>query len=127
MFFVCVVIYIHSIIYTDSSSISSLILLIASSGFKSLGQTSTQFIMPRHRNTLNGSAMSAKRSSLAVSRLSAIKRYDCNNAAGPMYLSGFHQKDGHDVVQQAHKIHSYKPSNCALSSGDCSLSVAGAG
>ena len=43
----------------------------------------------------------------AISR----KRYACNKPAGPTKRSGFHQKDGQLVEQQAHKMHSYKPSN----------------
>lgn len=39
--------------------------------------------------------------------------------AGPKYLSAFHQYDGHDVEQHAHKMHSYNPSNWARSSTSC--------
>src|SRR5450759_4419928 len=56
-----------------------------------------------------------------------MKRYACNNPAGPTNLSGFHQNDGHAVVQQPHKMHSYKPFRCARCSGDCRRSVSGGG
>lgn len=32
------------------------------------------------------------------------------STAGPRYFSEFHQYEGHEVEQHAHKIHSYKPS-----------------
>ena len=41
---------------------------------------------------------------------------------GPRYLSGFHQYEGHDVEQQLHRIHSYKDSHLARSSGVCRFS-----
>ena len=47
---------------------------IALVGLRPLGQTLTQFMMPRQRNTLNGSSSEARRSSVLVSRLSAKKR-----------------------------------------------------
>ena len=50
------------------------ILPMARVGLRPLGQTLTQFMMPLHRNTLNGSSSAARRSSVAVSRLSARKR-----------------------------------------------------
>ena len=50
------------------------ILPIARVGFSPLGQTLTQFMMPRQRKTLNGSSSAASRSALAVSRLSARNR-----------------------------------------------------
>lgn len=31
--------------------------------------------------------------------------------AGPRYSSEFHQYEGHDVEQQAHRMHSYRPSS----------------
>lgn len=43
-------------------------------GLSPLGQTLTQFMMPWHRNRLNGSSIRASRSSVASSRLSARKR-----------------------------------------------------
>src|SRR5690554_7660482 len=71
----------------------------------------TQFIIPRQRNTLNGSLNPSKRSTVAVSRLSAKKRYACNKPDGPINLSGFHQNEGHALEQHAQRIHSYRPSN----------------
>ena len=50
------------------------ILPIAFVGLRPFGHTDTQFMMPRQRNTLNGSSSFASRSSVAVSRLSARKR-----------------------------------------------------
>ena len=50
------------------------ILPMARVGLRPLGQALTQFMMPRQRNTLNGSSSSARRSVVAVSRLSARKR-----------------------------------------------------
>ena len=79
---------------------------IARVGFKPLGQTATQFMMPRHLNTLKGSSNPASLSAAAVSRLSARNRYACSKPAGPINLSGFHQNEGQLVLQQAHKIHS---------------------
>ena len=100
---------------------------IAFVGFRPLGQTDTQFIIPLQRNNENGSSRRDKRSWVAVSRESIIKRYAFNNADGPKNLSGFHQNDGHDVEQHAQRIHSYKPSKCSRSSGDCKRSLGGAG
>src|SRR5690606_19618513 len=94
-------------------------------GFSPLGQTLTQFMMPWQRKTLNASSRLDRRSSVAVSRLSINQRYAAKRPAGPINLSGFHQKDGQDVVQHAHMIHSYKPSRCARSSGDCRFSREG--
>ena len=45
-------------------------------------------------------------------RESAIQRRACMSAAGPRYLSMFHQYEGHEVLQHAHRMHSYMPS-CA--------------
>src|SRR3989442_7815275 len=56
-----------------------------------------------------------------------MKRYACSNPAGPTNLSGFHQKDGQAVEQQAHRMHSYRPSSSSLSRGDCSRSFSGGG
>ncbi len=62
------------IIYTLRDNNMLRICPIARVGFNPLGHTLTQFMIPRQRNTLNGSSRSAKRSSVAVSRLSAKKR-----------------------------------------------------
>lgn len=39
--------------------------------------------------------------------------------AGPRYSSEFHQYDGHDVEQQAQRMHSYRPSSFLRSSLLC--------
>ena len=41
------------------------------------------------------------------------------STAGPRYLSVFHQYDGQDVEQHAHKMHSYMPSSFLRSSCGC--------
>ncbi len=47
---------------------------IARVGLSPFGQTLTQFMIPRQRNTLKGSSRLSRRSAVAVSRLSARKR-----------------------------------------------------
>ncbi|MNT12152.1 hypothetical protein D3C72_1470700 [compost metagenome] len=42
-------------------------------------------------------------------------------------MSGFHQNDGHDVEQLAHRMHSYRPSSSSRSCGDCRRSFSGGG
>lgn len=92
--------------YTFFFNSADLILPIASVGLRPLGHTETQFIIVLHLNRLNGSFKSSSLCSVAVSLESAINLYACNKPEGPINLSGFHQKDGHDVVQHAHRIHS---------------------
>src|SRR5215475_6734360 len=79
------------------------------------------------RKSRYGSSRSSRRAAVAWSRLSAMKRYAWSNPAGPTNLSGFHQNDGHEVEQHAHKMHSYSPSSSSRSSGDCSRSFSGGG
>src|SRR5574337_98444 len=55
-------------------TIISLILLIASDGFRPFGHTSVQFMMVRQRNSRYGSCRLSSRSDVARSRLSARKR-----------------------------------------------------
>ena len=98
---------------------------IARVGLSPFGQTETQFMIPLQRKTLKGSSKSESLSSVAVSLLSAINLYACNNPEGPMNLSGFHQKEGQAVEQQAHRIHSYKPSSFSRSWGDWRRSISG--
>lgn len=43
-------------------------------GFRPLGHTDTQFMIPRQRNKLNGSSRRANLARVSVSRLSMIKR-----------------------------------------------------
>jgi hypothetical protein len=57
------------------------------------------------------------RSAVFSSRESASQRYDWSRMAGPRYSSLFHQYDGHDVEQHAHRMHSYRPSSFLRSSG----------
>jgi hypothetical protein len=52
-------------------------------------------------------------------RLSKMKRYAWISPAGPTNLSGFHQYDGHWLLQQAHRMHSYAPFSLSRSAGDC--------
>jgi hypothetical protein len=75
-------------------------------GFSPFGHTDTQFMMPRQRKTLNGSSSDSRRSAVAESRVSERNRYAWSSPAGPMNLSGFHQKNGQEVEQQAQRIHS---------------------
>ena len=114
----------HSL-YALRCSSMDLICPIARVGFKPLGHTLTQFMMLWQRKTLKASSRSSKRSCFSVSRLSIRKRYAASSPAGPMNLSGFHQNDGQDVEQQAHRMHSYRPSSLARYSGDCRCSRAG--
>ena len=46
------------------------------------------------------------RSAVLSSRESTSHRYDWSSRAGPRYSSEFHQYEGHEVEQQAHKMHS---------------------
>src|SRR5699024_12373028 len=80
--------------YTERSKSIWRTLPIARAGFNPLGQTLTQFMMPRQRNSEKGSVIAFKRSSVAVPRLSAQQRSDCNKAAGPRHARGVHQKAG---------------------------------
>src|SRR6218665_3815502 len=59
---------------TARRTISSLILPMAFVGFRPLGQTSTQFMMVWQRNRQYGSSRLSRRSAVASSRLSAMKR-----------------------------------------------------
>src|SRR5690242_7182942 len=91
---------------TARLTISSLILPMARVGLSCFGQTSTQFMIVWQRKSRYGSSRLSRRSLVASSRLSAMKRYACSSPAGPTNLSGFHQKLGHDVEQLAHRMHS---------------------
>ncbi len=84
----------------------SLILLIARVGLRPFGQTSTQFMIVWQRNSRYGSSRLSRRSLVAWSRVSAMKRYAASSPAGPTNLSGFHQNDGQAVEQQAQRMHS---------------------
>lgn len=52
-----------------------------------------------------------------------ISLFTCMRTAGPRYLSAFHQYDGHEVLQQAHRMHSYMPSSFLRSWIDCQRGV----
>ena len=56
------------------SAIITLILLMASAGFRLFGQTSVQFMMVWQRNSRYGSSRLSKRCDVAWSRLSTMKR-----------------------------------------------------
>src|SRR5690554_4356958 len=96
-------------------------------GLSPFGQYAVQLPIPLQRNTLNGSSSFAKRSVVAVSRESSKNRWACSSPAGPTYFSGFHHQEGQADEQQAHRMHSYKPSSFARSSGLWSRSIAGRG
>src|SRR5512132_2584355 len=92
--------------HTARLTMSSLILPIALVGFRFFGHTSTQFMIVWQRNRRYGSSRLSRRSLVARSRESAMKRYACSRPAGPTNLSGFHQNDGHAVEQHAQRMHS---------------------
>ena len=72
-----------------------------------------QFMMVWHRYSFMASFTFSRRSSVNSSRESMIQRYACISTAGPRYWSEFHQYEGHDVEQHAHRMHSYSPSSLA--------------
>lgn len=84
---------------------------MARPGLRPLGQVLVQLRMVWQRYRLMELSRAALRSPLRSSRESASHRYDCSRMAGPRYSSEFHQYEGHDVEQQAHRIHSYRPSS----------------
>src|SRR5207245_6882442 len=67
---------------------SSLMWLIALVGLSPFGQTSTQFMMVWQRNRRYGSSRWSRRSLVAWSRVSAMKRAACRRPAGPRKLYG---------------------------------------
>lgn len=71
-----------------------------------LGHVFVQFMIVWQRYNENGSRKRSKRFEVASSRESITQRYACIKAAGPKYLSLFHQYEGHEVEQQAQRIHS---------------------
>ena len=89
-------------------------------GLRFLGQTFVQFMIVWQRKSFIGSSTALRRSAVddAASRESTTQRYICISTAGPRYLSPFHQYDGHDVLQHAHRMHSYMPSSRARFSFD---------
>lgn len=83
-----------------------LISAMAFAGFKPLGQVREQLRMVWQRYRLMLLSSAALRCSVCSSRESTIQRYDCSSTAGPRYSSLFHQYDGQDVEQHAHRMHS---------------------
>src|SRR5207344_3359221 len=77
--------------HTERLTSNSLMWLMALVGFRFFGHTSTQFMMVWQRNRRYGSSRLSRRSLVAWSRVSAMKRYACRRPAGPTNLSGFHQ------------------------------------
>ena len=99
---------------------------MARTGSRPFGHTSAQFMIVRQRNSRYGSPpKSSSRCSVARSRLSKMNRYAWMRPAGPTNLSGFHQYDGHWLLQQAQRMHSYAPLSLSRSAGDCSRSFSG--
>jgi hypothetical protein len=83
-----------------------LISAMALAGFKPLGHVREQLRMVWHLYKLMLLSRASLRSAVRSSRESASHRYDCSRMAGPRYWSEFHQYDGQEVEQQAHRIHS---------------------
>ena len=100
-----------------------LISAIAKPGFRPLGHVLEQFIMVWQRYRLMLLFSASWRSAVFSSRESAIQRYDWRRTAGPRYSSWFHQYEGHDVEQHAHRMHSYRPSSFLRSALLCRYSL----
>jgi hypothetical protein len=83
-----------------------LISAIANAGFNPFGHVLEQFKIVWHRYRLMLLLRASCRSAFLSSRESAIQRYDWRRIAGPRYSSWFHQYEGQDVEQQAHRMHS---------------------
>jgi hypothetical protein len=83
-----------------------LISAMANAGFRPLGHVLEQFRMVWQRYRLMLLLRASWRWAVRSSRESAIQRYDCRRTAGPRYSSWFHQYEGHEVEQQAHRMHS---------------------
>lgn len=79
---------------------------MARPGFRPLGQVRVQLRMVWHRYRLIELSRAALRWDVFSSRESINQRYDCSRMAGPRYSSAFHQYEGHDVEQQAQRMHS---------------------
>lgn len=75
-------------------------------GFNPFGHVREQFRMVWHRYRLMLLSSISLRSAVRSSRESASQRYDCRSTAGPRYSSLFHQYEGHEVEQQAQRMHS---------------------
>lgn len=55
--------------------------------------------------TFNKRSIPSSLSFVDSSRESSIHLYACMRTAGPRYLSAFHQYEGQEVEQHAHKMH----------------------
>lgn len=75
-------------------------------GLRPLGQAFVQLRMVWHRYRLMLFSRLAWRWAVRSSRESASQRYDWRRMAGPRYSSEFHQYEGHEVEQHAHRMHS---------------------
>lgn len=93
-------------IRTQENAIAFLISAIALPGFKPLGHVREQFRMVWHLYSDMLLSSAAFLSALCSSLESASQRYDCSSTAGPRYCSLFHQYEGHEVEQQAQRMHS---------------------
>jgi len=89
---------------------------MALEGDRPIGHTSVQFMIVRQRTSRKGSLFkSSRRSRVARSRLSPMKRYAWISPAGPTNRSWFHHDEGHWLAQQPHMMHSYEPSSLSRS------------
>lgn len=95
-----------------------LISAIAKAGLRPLGHVRLQLRMVWQRYRLMLLFKASLRWAAFSSRESAIQRYDCISTAGPRYSSEFHQYEGHEVLQHAHRMHSYRPSSLLRSALD---------
>lgn len=87
-------------------AISLLMAAMALAGLRPLGQVLEQLRMVWQRYSDMLLLSAALRSALRSSRESLIQRYDWSRTAGPRYSSLFHQYEGHEVLQQAQRMHS---------------------
>src|SRR3546814_654003 len=76
-----------------------------------------------HRTPIQSAPFSLTSTATFSSREASFHRNACSRTAVPRYLSAFHQYDGHDVEQQAQRMHSYKPSSFLRSSLLCRSSL----
>lgn len=93
------------------NAISFLISAMARPGLSPLGHVRVQLRIVWQRYRLIELLRASLRCSWRSSRESTSQRYDCSRMAGPRYSSEFHQYDGHEVEQHAHRMHSYSPSS----------------
>lgn len=96
---------------STQNAISFLISAMARPGLSPLGHVRVQLRIVWQRYRLIELLRASLRCSWRSSRESTSQRYDCSRMAGPRYSSEFHQYDGHEVEQHAHRMHSYSPSS----------------